>query len=372
MGLYVTQIDMFSKSIGFVFPQDKSVININERILRSTFSIAGNKYYRNNKDGTFSSVDTQLLEPGDRGWAWSANFFDYDNTGIDDCYMTNGWLDGTPAGRQAHQFFIGGHGRLYLWDGAGAQGYASNARGCVAADLAGDGHIDLVVNDFGERPRLLLNQSADRNHWIEIKLHGVRSNRFGIGAEVAVVRVDGTRQWRAGHLRLQLPVPGGYHAALRPGRRRPRRRSRGALARQPAPGRARAHPGGHGVRGDGVGLAPAWGARRAPAPHLPQLEAPGAAPTVRRRARTRHRRRRSPIQAHRLSHARGTAWSLNPRRCCSAYGATPASGPSSARPSMPRSLAATASSCCRPAAARACATRCPPPAPAAWCWSSRR
>ncbi len=197
MGLYITQIDMFSKSIGFVFPQDKSVLNINERILRSTFSIAGNKLFRNQGDGTFASVDPQVFEPGDRGWAWSANFFDYDNSGTDDCYMTNGWLDGTPAARQRHQFFIGGHGRFFLWDGGGDQGYASNARGCVAADLGGHGRIDLVVNDFGERPRLLLNQSTDRNHWLKVKLRGVRCNRYGIGAEVAVLREDGTRQWRA-------------------------------------------------------------------------------------------------------------------------------------------------------------------------------
>jgi hypothetical protein len=196
MGLYVTQIDMFSKSIGFVFPTDADHITVNERILKSTFYLSGNKLFANQQDGTFKSVESQLFEPGDRGWAWSANFFDYDNDGEEDCYMTNGWLDGTPAGRQAHQFFIRHDGRFFQWDRGGAQNYTSNARGCAAVDLTGRGHLDLVVSDFAAAPHLLINASTDANGWLKVKLHGVHANRQGIGAAVHVMRDDGKGLWK--------------------------------------------------------------------------------------------------------------------------------------------------------------------------------
>jgi len=177
MDLYVTQIDMFSKSIGFVFPTDTDHISVNQRILGSTFSISGDKLFRNRHDGTFAAVEEQLFEPGDRGWAWSANFFDFANAGHDDCYITNGWLDGTPAAQQAHQFFIQHDGRFYLVT-QGDQAYRSNARGCVAADLLGNGRMDLVVSDYGSPPH---------NHWLKIALRGRRCNHFGIGATVQVL-----------------------------------------------------------------------------------------------------------------------------------------------------------------------------------------
>lgn len=195
-GLFITQIDMFSKSIGFIFPQDKTVLNLNERILRSTFSIAGNKLYRNRQDGTFESVDERVFEPGDWGWGWSATFFDYDNDGSDDCYLTNGWIDGTPAARQHHPFFLARGHRLYAWSGGGDQGYASNGRGCVAADFTGTGQMDLLVNDFNQGVHLLANANRTGHHWLKVRLQGVRANRQGIGAAVAVVRQDGSRQWR--------------------------------------------------------------------------------------------------------------------------------------------------------------------------------
>jgi len=195
-GVYVTQIDMFSKSIGFVFPTDADHINVNQRIIGSTFYLSGDKLYRNRHDGTFESVEERAFEPGDRGWAWSANFFDYANAGHQDCYVTNGWMNGTPAALQQHQFFIQDHGRYYLWDRGGAQSYRSNARSSVAADLLGDGRIDLVVNDYGAPPHLLLNTSRNANHWIKIRLRGVQANRQGIGALVHVT-AGALSQWKA-------------------------------------------------------------------------------------------------------------------------------------------------------------------------------
>jgi hypothetical protein len=53
----------------------------------------GNRFYRNNGDGTFSEV---AQEAGIRrnGWSWSACFLDYDNDGNLDVYNLNGFVSG--------------------------------------------------------------------------------------------------------------------------------------------------------------------------------------------------------------------------------------------------------------------------------------
>jgi hypothetical protein len=59
-----------------------------------------------------------------------------------------------------------------------------------AGDYDGDGRLDLfLVNWFaGNHSRLLHNESAPRNHWLDVRVTGQRMNRMGIGAQVAVYR----------------------------------------------------------------------------------------------------------------------------------------------------------------------------------------
>ncbi len=194
MDIYITQIDMFSKSIGFVFPRADSQININERILKSTFYIAGNKLFRNDHGARFTPVDDEMFEPGDRGWSWSGNFLDYDDDGDDDMWLSNGWVDQTPAADQAKQMFIRHGAKFFHVDEAGDESYRGNSRGAVAADLTGTGRVDLVVSNFDAPPTLLANSCANANRWIKVRLHGVRSNRYGIGAVITVTRADGGSQ----------------------------------------------------------------------------------------------------------------------------------------------------------------------------------
>ena len=38
-----------------------------------------------------------------------------------------------------------------------------------------------------------MNQSRNQGHWLELKLHGTKSNRDGIGARIKVVTKSGTQ-----------------------------------------------------------------------------------------------------------------------------------------------------------------------------------
>ena len=53
-------------------------------------------------------------------------------------------------------------------------------------DINNDGKIDVVVASANGPAWVLMNETPSANHWITIKLIGVKSNRDGIGARVKV------------------------------------------------------------------------------------------------------------------------------------------------------------------------------------------
>lgn len=81
---------------------------------------------------------------------------------------------------------------------------ASLGRGesVVAADYNQDGFVDLFVTNgrgdriLGDGPDQLFKNLGNSNHWLEIDLEGVKSNRNGIGARVIAVTPDGKSQLR--------------------------------------------------------------------------------------------------------------------------------------------------------------------------------
>ena len=58
------------------------------------------------------------------------------------------------------------------------------SRGCAFGDFDNDGDVDILIVNQNEPPSLLRNDVTGNNHWIKIKLTGVKSNRSAIGARV--------------------------------------------------------------------------------------------------------------------------------------------------------------------------------------------
>ena len=68
-----------------------------------------------------------------------------------------------------------------------------SSRGTGFDDLDDDGDIDVVVLNSRREPTVLRNDSPGANHWIQVQLRGVKTNRDGVGARVKVIAGDLTQ-----------------------------------------------------------------------------------------------------------------------------------------------------------------------------------
>jgi enediyne biosynthesis protein E4 len=64
-------------------------------------------------------------------------------------------------------------------------------RGLAYGDLDNDGRIDLVITALGAPARILYNKTDTHNHWIILRLKGVRTNRMGLGARIQITTEAG-------------------------------------------------------------------------------------------------------------------------------------------------------------------------------------
>lgn len=127
---------------------------------------------------------------------WGANFADFDNSGWHDLLMASGnfstLLDGAPGEPpfvEPIELFLNrtnGTFREVAADTGLNAGPLKSRRGTAVGDVNNQGKLDILVFNVGAPPSLFLNETANDNHWITLRLVGTKSNRMGIGARVTI------------------------------------------------------------------------------------------------------------------------------------------------------------------------------------------
>lgn len=147
------------------------------------------RLFRNNRNGTFTDVtyESKLYYPMG---AMGSGVADFDNDGYLDLYIGTGdpQLSRLEPNHLIHNNTDGTFTDVtWLFPGFAKPG--RKGHGVAFVDIDDDGDLDIFAQlgghyqgDFAESG-FYLNLKGNQNHWLELELTGVKSNRFGVGAQ---------------------------------------------------------------------------------------------------------------------------------------------------------------------------------------------
>lgn len=210
----------------------------------------GNQYVRNSlqvNQGRNSRGDIEFSEVSrmagisNTDWSWGALFADFNNNGLKDIYIANGYLrdltnldysvyirdsisrtggltrsrfpdineylDMMPSTPLPNYLYMNNGDLTFIdvskhWN----IGEPSFSSGSAYADLNGDGHLDLVVSNINA-PSFVIQNLGNNNNYLKITLNGPGNNTAGIGSK-AYATVNGETQF------LELNGNRGYFSTM--------------------------------------------------------------------------------------------------------------------------------------------------------------
>jgi len=134
--------------------------------------------------------------------AWGTGAFDFDNDGQKDLFAAGGAIldnELEVLHRPALQpdGLLRNNGNFTFTDVSATAGAAFLSprmhRGAAFGSFNNDGKIDVVVSVINDKPQLLMNRTANGNHWIILKLVGTKDNRDGLGTKVKITTAEGVQ-----------------------------------------------------------------------------------------------------------------------------------------------------------------------------------
>jgi enediyne biosynthesis protein E4 len=192
-----------------------------------------NALHLNHGNGFFSDV-SQMAGVSKTEWSWSTLAADFDNDGMRDIFVANGYrrdlFDGDILQKQdmyiqankhkyssSDEMFEKGFKeyidiydpikvRNYLFKNNGdvrfqnvseAWGFADStfSNGAAVGDFDNDGDLDLAINNLDEPASLYENLTNKQNNFLQVKLNGPKKNRDGIGAKISLYYDNGLQQF---------------------------------------------------------------------------------------------------------------------------------------------------------------------------------
>ncbi len=155
-----------------------------------------NTLYRNDQGGFFTDVSSYagVGRPSLRSLGFGTAFADLNNDGFLDIVAANGHVldntseltEGSSYPQRNQIFWNRGSGRFneVLEVGPGFE-LVKVSRGLAVADLEGDGDLDLLFANSGDRPDLLANETSSGNA-LRLLLIGRAANRNAVGARLVL------------------------------------------------------------------------------------------------------------------------------------------------------------------------------------------
>jgi len=228
--IYISNIVTMNKDEKYVSPNQDTEMKFDLDKLANMRVVEANDLFisQSIKNTLKDYSPSVLVERGysSTGWSWGADFFDADNDGDDDLYVSNGMNDfnlystenpyytdplenksiniSLPASHRAtNVFFMNANGKLQNMSEQSGANLMSNSRSVTYLDYDNDGDLDMLINNYHEPAVFYRNNTnlLDGN-WLKIKLIGSpdkQTNRDAIGAKIIVSTEGGLQVWREIH-----------------------------------------------------------------------------------------------------------------------------------------------------------------------------
>ena len=224
--VYISNIVTMNKDEKYVLPSEKTTAKFNPDKLATMRVVEANDLFLSRVSNEGLLYDhSYAVERGDysTGWSWDADFFDVDNDGDDDLYVTNGmnefnlYSSENPyyqdplsnetkniyipvSTKETNVFFVNDQGKLKNMSKDSGLDFLGNSRSATYLDFDNDGDLDVALNNYHDKSKFYVNQAnLLKNNWIKIKLTGNPAKnvtRDAIGARLIITTNDGKTIWR--------------------------------------------------------------------------------------------------------------------------------------------------------------------------------